>query len=66
MIDKEETLALPGRESLIVLVSKYPLRDEQQQIIGILGIAIDITDTKKTEQALVLGCPTKQNYIFRG
>lgn len=31
---------------------KVPLRDEQNQVIGLLGISIDITELKKTEAAL--------------
>ena len=33
---------------------KFPLRDEEQTIVGVAGISIDITAQKKTEEALTL------------
>ncbi len=33
---------------------KVPLRDEHNEIIGLLGISIDITELKKTEAALII------------
>ena len=33
---------------------KVPLRDKQDEIIGLLGISLDITELKKTEAALII------------
>lgn len=38
----------------IYFSQKVPLRDEQNEVIGLLGISIDITELKKTEVALTL------------
>ena len=43
----EETVTLPTGENLIQLSSKRPLRDEQGNIVGVIGNTIDITHLKK-------------------
>jgi len=48
----EEPLFAPDGTKSIWLSSKAPLRDATGKIIGLLGTSIDITDRKKTEQAL--------------
>lgn len=39
-------------KTIVQLTNKVPLRDENNQIIGVLGISIDITEQKKTEENL--------------
>ena len=51
ILEREEYIVLPQRYKTVE-VSKYPLRDEQGEIIGTMGISRDVTDRKKTEQAL--------------
>lgn len=48
----EETVTLPTGENLIQLSSKRPLRDEQGNIVGIIGNTVDITHLKKVEAEL--------------
>lgn len=52
IVQQEETLALLGCEPLVVSVTKVPLTNSQGKLLGILGLATDITAHKKTEQAL--------------
>ena len=47
----EEEFGPPGR-ILTFLSTKAPYRDERGEIIGLLGISRDITERKRTEQAL--------------
>ena len=49
----EEKAIVNGKEK-IYLSQKTPLRNKQKDIIGILGISIDITELKKAEQALLV------------
>jgi PAS domain S-box-containing protein len=35
-----------------ILVTKFPIRDERQEIVGIAGFAVDITERKRAETAL--------------
>lgn len=52
MINKEEyTLNELGQEKWL-LTSKFPLRDQSGQIIGLAGIGRDITERKKAEEEL--------------
>lgn len=48
-IEEEPGLLADGRRR-IYLSEKVPLRDEYGEIIGVLGIAIDITEKKKIEK----------------
>lgn len=53
LINKEEyTINDKGQEKWL-LTSKFPLRDESGQIIGLAGIGRDITERKRTEAALL-------------
>lgn len=49
---REEVITLPNGEILIQLSSKRPLRDEQGDIVGIVGNTVDITYLKKVESEL--------------
>ena len=51
--NQEEILVLPNGRKLVTLVSKLPIINEQQQIIGIVGYFSDITDLKEKERELV-------------
>src|SRR5688572_20727440 len=42
-------------EERTVLTSKVPLRDENDEIIGIIGLGFDITERKRAEQRLAAG-----------
>jgi PAS domain S-box-containing protein len=42
-------------EERTVVTSKVPLKDENDDIIGIIGIGFDITERKRTEQRLAAG-----------
>lgn len=48
----EETATLNDGELHTFLTSKEPLRDKDHNIIGIIGISLDITDRKKMEKDL--------------
>ncbi len=50
----EEPLLAAGGQSVILQTSKIPLRDANDQIIGILGTSVDITDRKAADAALAL------------
>jgi two-component system sensor histidine kinase/response regulator len=47
LISKEEQPIRPGGEQRWVLVTKMPLRDDSNQIVGIFGDARDITELKR-------------------
>lgn len=51
-INIEDTVLVCNQKEVVVISNKVPLRDAQGEIIGILGIATDITNQKNTEQAL--------------
>jgi diguanylate cyclase (GGDEF)-like protein/PAS domain S-box-containing protein len=50
MIDKEEFVIRPNGETRWLSTSKVPLRDETGKIIGLVGVARDITLRKHAEQ----------------
>lgn len=52
IINQEEVLALPGGNSIPTLVSKSPVTDEQNHIIGIAGYFSDISRIKFLENEL--------------
>ncbi len=52
LINKEEYFLKDGVKNWM-LTTKIPLLDEQQKIIGLVGIGHDITERKKTEQELL-------------
>ena len=51
-INIEDTVLVCDQKEVIVISNKVPLRNARGEIIGILGIATDITNQKNTEQAL--------------
>jgi two-component system, OmpR family, aerobic respiration control sensor histidine kinase ArcB len=50
--NQEEILVLPNGRKLVALVSKLPILDEQQHIVGIVGYFSDITELKEKEREL--------------
>lgn len=50
--NQEEWLSLPNGIKILVLVNKSPILDEENKVLGVLGIATDITEKKRTEQDL--------------
>ncbi|SFV32322.1 PAS domain S-box protein [Thermoflavifilum thermophilum] len=52
-IDKTEEIIYVNNEPHHFLITKFPLRDEQQRIFGLCGIATDITDLIQYQQQLV-------------
>ncbi len=50
MIDREEFVITPSGNKKWVSTSKLPLRDDSGRVIGIVGIARDITDRKRAEE----------------
>ena len=51
-LQREEELLLANGSRRVVLVAKFPLRDEQDRIVGLGGLATDITDRKQAERQL--------------
>ena len=49
---QEECLRLPDGRQIITLVSKLPIQDERQRVLGVVGYFSDITELKEKEQAL--------------
>lgn len=49
----EEVALHPGKEPVIYLTKKEPLHDKTGQVIGLLGVSLDITDRKKEQEELV-------------
>ena len=48
--NQEEILVLPSGKKLITLVSKLPILDDDNQVLGIVGYFTDITPLKKKER----------------
>lgn len=51
-ITSEEPAVLPNGEKAVFLSNKTPIHDSQGNIIGLVGISIDITDRKRQEKEL--------------
>ncbi|MBA3285404.1 MAG: PAS domain-containing protein [Nitrosopumilus sp.] len=62
----EEPLILEDGTERVFLSQKIPLRDKSKNIIGLLGIAIDITEQKKMESDLLIAKEKSDaaNYIM--
>jgi len=52
MLEIEETVTMPNGELRVNRVYKVPLRNEDGQIVGIMGTSEDITARKRAEEAL--------------
>ncbi|CDZ78018.1 Aerobic respiration control sensor protein ArcB [Legionella massiliensis] len=52
-IELEEYPVLSDKRQITMLTHKAPLIDEQGNIVGIIGVSVDITELKNTELALV-------------
>jgi PAS domain S-box-containing protein len=52
MLNVEERETWPDRPDTWVLTSKMPLRDEAGNIVGTFGISTDITERRRTQEAL--------------
>ncbi len=52
IINEEEWLSLPSGTKILTLVNKVPLSDEQGNVLGVLGVATDITEKKRIEDNL--------------
>jgi PAS domain S-box-containing protein len=52
LLDKIEQVTKPDGEVTWTSVSKVPLRDQDGQVMGLVGISRDITELKRTEVAL--------------
>jgi PAS domain S-box-containing protein len=48
----EEEMREPGR-SFYVQTTKVPVKNEQGKVVGLIGLALDITDRKKAEEELL-------------
>ncbi|MFT3741134.1 MAG: PAS domain-containing sensor histidine kinase [Gammaproteobacteria bacterium] len=59
--NQEEWLATRNGEKILALVNKAPLYDVDRKVIGVLGIATDITATKQLQQHLA-----KMQYQLKG
>lgn len=53
MMNYEESQVVADGTETTILTSKVPLMDNEDNVIGILGIYTDITDLKKAQKALV-------------
>jgi two-component system cell cycle sensor histidine kinase/response regulator CckA len=51
-LNYEEPISLPNAGSLVLRMSKIPLRDQSGKVIGVLGTYEDITEQKKLEEQL--------------
>ncbi|WP_437206439.1 response regulator [Planctomicrobium sp. SH664] len=52
LFNREEGQVLPNGEKRWVITTKVPLRNPEGQIVGLVGIARDITNRKRAEQEL--------------
>ena len=52
IINREEPFETPNGERGWLLTSKFPLQDESGEIIGLVGIARDVTDVKRANEEL--------------
>lgn len=59
----EEPQTTPNGKTMWLSTSKVPLRDEENEIVGILGIYRDISKRKRIEQALIEEKNAAQNYL---
>lgn len=50
ILNKEEQLCLPTGKTIVTLVSKRPLFNENNIAIGVVGCFVDITEIKRAEQ----------------
>lgn|SRR3990167_2377122 len=53
ILNKEVPMKVIGSKEKILLVSKSPLFDDTESVIGVLGIYIDITEKKQLEKKLI-------------
>ncbi len=65
LLNVEDTLETPGGTRTI-LTSKIPIQDEAGAVSGILGVSIDITDRKQTEEALQVEFTKNQMLLQAG
>lgn len=52
IVNIEENLLHSDGSIRVMLVSKVPVFNEEQQCIGVLGVSVDITERKKLEESL--------------
>jgi PAS domain S-box-containing protein len=52
ILDQEVRITDPRGQPRILLTSRLPLRDPEDRIIGLVGIGMDITRVKRTEEEL--------------
>lgn len=52
-LELEETATLADGQQVTVLTKKTPLRDDQGNVIGIIGVSLNITHRKKREEHLL-------------
>jgi PAS domain S-box-containing protein len=52
ILDKEERTPGPDGQERVILTSKVPLRNDPGDVIGLLGIIVDITERKRIEVEL--------------
>ena len=62
-INREEILKRDAEKEITMLVSKVPVCNEKQDVIGVLGISTDITKLKNTEKELILANRVKSEFI---
>ncbi len=61
----EEIYAPSGVEPMIFLTKKIPLVNENNSVVGLLGVSFDITERKKMEKALEESNKSKAEFINR-